>query len=67
VDKPVEDGVDAGGVADEGVPVGDANLACDRGGAPAVAVFENLQEVLPGLCPEGLEAPVVEDEEVGGA
>jgi hypothetical protein len=31
VDQAIEDGVGVGGVADEGVPVGDGNLAGDEG------------------------------------
>ena len=37
VDEPVEDGVGVGGVPDEGVPVGDGDLAGDEGrGTPPV-------------------------------
>jgi hypothetical protein len=46
VDEAVEDGVGVGGHADDGVPVGDRQLAGDDGGAPAVAIFEDLQQVV---------------------
>jgi hypothetical protein len=46
------------------VPVLDGELAGDDGGAPSVAVLENLQEVVAGLGVERLEPPIVEDEEL---
>jgi hypothetical protein len=46
------------------VPLIDGELAGDDGGAVAVAVFEDLQEVVAGGGVERLEAPVVEDEEI---
>ena len=67
VDEPIEDGVGVGGVADEGVPVGDGDLAGDEGGFAAVTVFEDFQQVVPGLGIEGFEAPVVDDEQLDGA
>ena len=67
VDEAVEDGVGVGGVADEGVPVGDGELAGDEGGSSAVAIFEDFQQIVAGLGVERLEAPVVEDEQLDGA
>ena len=49
------------------MPALDRELAGDDGGAPPVAFFENLQEVMTGLCVERLESPVVEDEELDAA
>src|ERR1700726_4447717 len=46
------------------MPLIDGDLAGDDGGAVAVAVLEDLQEVVAGCGVERLEAPVVEDEEV---
>ena len=45
VNEAVEDGVAEGGVADHVVPVLQGELAGDEGGAPAVAVVEDLQEI----------------------
>ena len=45
----------------------DGELAGDDGGAAAVAVLEDLQEVVAGGGVERLEAPVVEDEEIDAA
>lgn len=60
--------VGVGGIADQRVPLVDGELAGDDGGAAAVAILENnLQEVVAGCCVKRLEAPVVEDEEIGGA
>jgi hypothetical protein len=64
VDQAVEDSVGIGGVADQCVPLIDRELAGDDGGAVAVAVLEDLQEVVAGRGVERLEAPVVEDEEI---
>jgi len=49
------------------VPLIDGELAGDDGGAAAVAVLEDLQEVMAGGGVERLEAPVVEDEEIDAA
>src|SRR5258708_10607287 len=65
MDQAVEDSVGVGGVADQWVPLIDGDLAGDDGGAVAVAVLEDLQEVVAGPGGERLEAPVVEGEEVG--
>ena len=64
MDQAVEDGVGVGGVADQRVPLIDGELAGDDGGAAAVAVLEDLQEVVAGCGIERFEAPVVEDEEI---
>lgn len=36
------------------------------GGAPAVAILEDFEQVVAGLGAEGLQAPVVKDEQLGG-
>lgn len=48
-----------GGHADQRVPLIDGELAGDDGGAAAVAVLQDLQEVVAGRGIERLEAPVV--------
>ena len=67
VDQAVEDGVGVSRVADQCVPLVDRELAGDDGGAAAVAVLEDLQEVVAGGGVERLETPVVEDEEIDAA
>jgi len=67
MDQAVEDGVGVGGVADQSVPLIDGELAGDDGGAAAVAVLEDLQEVVAGRRVERLKAPVVEDEQIDAA
>ena len=67
VDKAVENGVGIGGIADDGVPVFDGELAGDDGGSAPVAFLEDLEKVVSGLSIEGLEPPVVEDEKVDAA
>ena len=43
--EPIEDGVPEGGLADEVVPVLEWELAGDTGGAAAVTIFEDFEEV----------------------
>jgi len=60
MDQAVEDGVGVCRIADQRVPLIDGELAGDDGGAAAVAVLEDLQEVVASRGVERLEAPVVE-------
>jgi hypothetical protein len=64
MDQAVEDGVGVGGIADQRVPLVDWKLAGDGGGAAAVAILEDLQEVVTRRGVERFEAPVVEDEQI---
>src|SRR6202011_443327 len=64
MDQAVEDGVGVGGVTDQRVPLIDGKLAGDDGGMAAVAVLEDLQEVVASRGIERFEAPVVEDEQI---
>ena len=65
VDDAIENGVGVGRVADDLVPFIDRDLAGQDGGAAAVAFFEDLVEVAAGTGVEGIETPIVEDEELG--
>lgn len=47
MDEAIKDGVGEGGVPDSLVPVLDRQLAGDDGGAAAVAVFEDFEQVAP--------------------
>ena len=67
MDQAVEHGVGVGGVTDQRVPLVDRELAGDEGGAAAVAVLEDFQEVVAGGGVERLQAPVVEDEQIDAA
>jgi hypothetical protein len=67
MDQAVEDGVGVGGIADQRMPLIDRELAGDDGGAAAVAVLKDLQEVVAGRGVERLEAPIVEDEKIDSA
>src|SRR6202171_4943175 len=67
MNQAVEDGVGVGGIADQRVPLIDGELAGDDGGAVAVAILEDLQEVVASCGIERLEAPVVEDEKIDAA
>ena len=65
VDEPIQDGVGECGVSHDRVPVLDGQLAGDEGGASAVAVFEDLEEITALGVGEWSEAEVIEDEELG--
>jgi hypothetical protein len=67
VDKTIEHGIGISGIADERVPLVDGELAGDDGGAAAVAIFENFQEVVTGTGVERLEPPIVEDQQIDTA
>jgi hypothetical protein len=65
VDEAVQDGIGECGVSDHRMPVFEWELAGEEGGASAVAVFEDLEEVAALGVGEGGEAEVIEDEELG--
>ena len=67
VDQAIEDGVGVGGMADKAVPVGHRDLTGNNGGAAAVAVFEDFEEVVTRLGGQWLKPPIVDDEELHGA
>src|SRR6202008_2145771 len=64
VNEAVEDGIGVCGVADEGVPFVDGDLAGEDGRAAPITFLEDLVEVTTGAGVEGFEAPIVEDEEL---
>jgi hypothetical protein len=67
VDDAVEDGVGERWIADDVVPAVDGDLAGDHGGAAAVALLDDLEEIAALLGRERPETPVVEDEEFDAA
>src|ERR1700732_1716375 len=66
VGEAVENGGGIGRIADHLVPFVDGDLAGEDGRAAAVALFEDLVEIAAGAGIEGVEAPIVEDEELSG-
>src|SRR5271169_3001584 len=64
VDDAVEDGVRVGGLADKFVPFVHGRLAGDDGGAPAIALLNDLQKVLAGGGVERPKAEIVQDEHI---
>jgi hypothetical protein len=60
VNQPIEDGVGISGVADEGVPFVDRNLAGEDGRATSVAFLEDFVEVTTGRFRsiEGATTPI---------
>jgi hypothetical protein len=67
VDEAVQDGVGVGGIANELMPGGQRELGGDDRRPAAVSLLEDFEEVVTGAGVEGLEAEVVEDEEIGAA
>src|SRR5208337_3507075 len=65
MDDAVEDGVGIGGIADEIVPFLDGRLAGDDGGAAAIALLDEFEEVVAGRGVENLQTKIVEDEHLG--
>ena len=64
VDEAVEDGVGEGGIADDLVPVFDRDLAGDDGGAAAVAILDDFEQVAALLGGQRIEPPIIEDEQL---
>ena len=67
VDEAVQDGVGVSGVADDLVPGGQRELGGDDRRSAAISLLEDFEEVVTGAGVEGLEAEVVEDEQIGAA
>jgi hypothetical protein len=65
IDKPVENGISRGGVADSLMPVRDRQLTGDDSGAEVIAVFKYFQQIMSALVIEWLKTPVIDDEELG--
>ena len=67
VDDAVENSVGVGGIADQLMPFIDGDLAGDDCRSAAVALFENLEEIVTRGGVERLKTPVVEDEQLYAA
>ena len=63
VNKAVQDGIGVGIVADGVMPGRHWKLAGHDGGAAAIAIFQDLEQVMACLGIKGLKAPVVQDEQ----
>ena len=65
VDQTVQDGVPDGWVGEAGVPLGNGHLSGDHGGGSAVAVIQDLEQVLGLGAGQGVAQPIVEGQEAG--
>ena len=63
VDDAVEDGIGDGGVGDDVVPVLYIDLTGEDGGAAAVAVVENFEQIAALFGADVGKSPVIEDEQ----
>jgi hypothetical protein len=64
VEEAVADRVGKGGIPDEGVPLGDGELAGQDGGTGVVPVVEEFEEVTAILRGERIESPVVDEQDI---
>jgi len=64
VDDAVEDRIGESWVTDQVVPSVHGNLAGDQRGATAVAVLDDLQQVVALLGGEWLQSPIIEDQQL---
>jgi hypothetical protein len=56
VNEAVEEGVGTVSPIDDGVPFCDGQLACDDGGAPAITVSEDVEQIVADMGAERLQA-----------
>ena len=67
VNEAVEDGVGVGRIADDFVPSVYWKLGGDHRGAASVAFLEDFQKIMSGGGVERLQAPIIENEQIGAA
>ena len=65
VQQPIEDGIGKRDLADVLMPVLDGQLTGDQRGAALVAILDHLHEVVALRAVQRLDAPVVDDQQVG--
>jgi hypothetical protein len=64
MNKAVQDGIGISGIADQFVPTGHRELTGYKGRAPTISVFKDFEQMVAGIAVEGIEAPVVEDQQI---
>lgn len=62
--ETVENGVGVGRITDELMPVLDGHLAGHEGGPAAIAILQDLQQILPAVGIERLEPSVIKNEQL---
>jgi hypothetical protein len=67
MNETVQDCVGIGRIADDFVPSVDWKLGSNHRGAASVAFLDDFQEIVPGGGIERLQAPVIENEQIGAA
>ena len=67
VDEATQDRVGVGRVADGLMPAVHGKLGRDDPGAASVSLLEDFEHVLAGACVERLQAPLVEDQQIGSS
>ena len=66
VHEAIENGVRVGGIANDLVPGRERELGGDDRRSAAISLLEDFEQIVTGAGVEGLEAEVVENEEIGG-
>lgn len=64
MDEAIQDGVCIGRIADQLVPVLNGYLAGDESRLPAIAIFQDFHQIVPGIGIERFEPSVVENQEL---
>src|SRR5271156_6419764 len=67
VDEAVQDGVGVSGVANDLMPGRQRELGGDDRRPAAISLLENFEQIVAGAGVAGVEAEVVEDEQIGAA
>src|SRR5260370_35006027 len=67
MNERVQDGVGIGRIADDFVPTIYRKMGGNHRGTASVAFLEDFQEIVPGGGVERLQAPVIENEQIGAA
>ena len=65
VDQAIQDSIGQGGIPDLGVPFIHRELRGHEGGAEAVTIFEELQEIPALFVGQGGYSPVIQGEQIG--
>jgi hypothetical protein len=67
MNEAIEDGIGVSRIANDFVPSVDGNLGGNHRGAASVAFFEDFQKIMAGCGVEGLQPPIIQNEQIGTA
>ena len=67
MNEAIEDGIGVSRIANDFVPAVYWNLGGNHRGAASVAFFEDFQKIMAGCGVEGLQPPIIQNEQIGTA